>query len=378
MVAVSNSLDEHESLADEPRRPRRRRWVLVVVLLLVIAAGGAGWAAWRFYLQPPEPQADDSTKTTAIAKVERTTLEEHTQVSGNLAYEGSYNVVNQNSGVLTTLPSVGQVIKSGQVVYRVDNKPVILLQGKALPAYRNLSRGVKGPDVKQLNAALVALNYHRDYGPKATSDYFGNSTREAVKRLQDALGVTEDGQLSLGEVVFLPTDQLRVTKVNGTYGGAAPQGQALIEGTSMRRVVTVAMDASLAATVKAGDPAVVTLPTGDVPAVVKSVGRVANTTEKATTIPVHVRLKDEKAAGDLDAAGVQVVVTSGKKEDVLAVPVTALLAKAGGGYDVEVVDADGTHRLAPVKIGMIDGEAGMVEVSGSVLAEGQNVVVPAS
>lgn len=332
---------------------------------------------WKFGGEPVEPQADNGPST-SIATVKRQTLEEHTQVDGQLGYEGSYKVVNQSSGILTKLPSVGTVIKSGQAMYRVDNKPVILLRGKALPAYRSLSEGVSGPDVKQLNAALVALGYASEYGPKATSNYFGESTKYAVERLQDALAVTEDGRLALGEVVFLPTDQLRITKVNGTYGAAAPTGQTLLEATSMRRVVNVTMDASLAATVKAEDEAVVSMPTGDVPAVVRSVGRVATTTDSGTTIPVSIQLKDEKSAAGLDAATVEVVVTSGSKKNVLAVPVTALLAKSGGGYNLEVVDADGTHRLMPIKIGMIDGEAGMVEVSGSGLSEGQQVVVPAS
>lgn len=378
VVVVSEFLDEQESLVDSGGRPRRRRWVLTTVLLVVLVAAAGSWAVWKFGSKPAQPDADDTVTSTGLATVKRQTLEEHTQVDGRLGYEGSFQVVNQNRGILTSLPAVGQVIKSGQAMYRVDNKPVILLRGKALPAYRNLSEGLSGPDVKQLNAALVALGYAGDYGPKATSDYFGESTKYAVERLQDALSVTEDGRISLGEVVFLPTDQLRVTKVNGTYGAGAPSGQTLLEATSVRRIVNVAMDATLADTVKVGDKATVTLPSGDVPAVVSSIGRVATTTDTGTTIPVNVRLKDEKSAAGLDAASVEVVVTSGSKKNVLAAPVTALLAKSGGGYDVEVVDAEGTHHLQPVQIGMIDGEAGLVEVSGTGLAEGQQVVVPAS
>jgi peptidoglycan hydrolase-like protein with peptidoglycan-binding domain len=378
VVVVSDILDERESRAETGGRPRRRRWVLITVLLVAVVAGGGTWAVWRFGNRPAQPKADETASSTGIATVKRQTLDEHTQVDGRLGYEGVYQVVNQSHGILTNLPAVGQVLKSGRAMYRIDNKPVILLRGKSLPAYRDLSEGLSGPDVKQLNAALVALGYASEYGPKSTSDYFGESTRYAVERLQDALSVTEDGRLTLGEVVFLPTDQLRVTKVNGTYGASAPSGQTLLEATSVRRVVNVAMDATLADTVKAGDKATVSLPSGNVPAVVSSVGKVATTSGTTTTIPVNVRLKDEKSASGLDAASVEVVVTSGSKKNVLAVPVTALLAKSGGGYDVEVVDAGGAHHLQAVKIGLIDGEAGMVEVSGPGLSEGQQVVVPAS
>jgi hypothetical protein len=62
---------------------------------------------------------------------------------------------------------------------------------------------------------------------------------------------------------------------------------------------------------------------------------------------------------------------------VLAVPVNALVALAGGGYAVEEVDASGVHKLVAVSVGLFDDAAGMVQVSGSGLAAGQRVVVPA-
>jgi hypothetical protein len=60
------------------------------------------------------------------------------------------------------------------------------------------------------------------------------------------------------------------------------------------------------------------------------------------------------------------------------VPVNALLALASGGYAVEMVDADGTHRLVAVSVGLFDDAEGLVQVSGRGLAAGQRVVVPAS
>jgi len=59
------------------------------------------------------------------------------------------------------------------------------------------------------------------------------------------------------------------------------------------------------------------------------------------------------------------------------VPVNALLALSGGGYAVEVVNGDGTHHLVPVSLGCSTTRpAGAV--TGSGLAAGQHVVVPAS
>jgi hypothetical protein len=65
-------------------------------------------------------------------------------------------------------------------------------------------------------------------------------------------------------------------------------------------------------------------------------------------------------------------------DDALSVPVNALLALAGGGYAVEIVDADGIHHLAPVSLGLFDDADGLVQVSGAGLSAGQHIVVPST
>jgi hypothetical protein len=75
---------------------------------------------------------------------------------------------------------------------------------------------------------------------------------------------------------------------------------------------------------------------------------------------------------------VQVGVTTASVPNALVVPVTALLARSSGGYAVEVVAAGGANRLVPVSLGLFDDADGLVQVTGSGLAAGQNVVVPAT
>jgi hypothetical protein len=62
---------------------------------------------------------------------------------------------------------------------------------------------------------------------------------------------------------------------------------------------------------------------------------------------------------------------------VLLVPVTALLAKPGGGYQVRVLTGD-VGQLVDVRPGLYDDATGEVEVSGAGLAEGMTVEVPAT
>ncbi len=83
------------------------------------------------------------------------------------------------------------------------------------------------------------------------------------------------------------------------------------------------------------------------------------------------------AAGTLDQAPVTVNITTATEHNALVVPVGALLAKAPGGYEVEVVGPGNTRRYVPVTTGIFDDTRGLVQVTGA-LTPGQRVVVPAT
>jgi multidrug efflux pump subunit AcrA (membrane-fusion protein) len=159
----------------------------------------------------------------------------------------------------------------------------------------------------------------------------------------------------------------------------------VLAATSDRHVVTIPLDVSAQSEVKSGDTVSITLPDGaSTPGVVSSIGTVATTTSgqqgqgPATTIPVQVRLTDPGAAGTLDQAPVTVNITTGSSPGpVLAVPVTALVARSPGGYVVEVVGPGNTRRWVPVTPGIYDGANGLVQVTGA-LTPGQRVVVAGS
>jgi hypothetical protein len=73
---------------------------------------------------------------------------------------------------------------------------------------------------------------------------------------------------------------------------------------------------------------------------------------------------------------VRVGITTATVRGALVVPVTALLARSGGGYAVEIVGAGARNHLVPVSLGLFDDAEGLVQVTGSGLAAGQGVVVP--
>jgi hypothetical protein len=88
-----------------------------------------------------------------------------------------------------------------------------------------------------------------------------------------------------------------------------------------------------------------------------------------------VRLTRPDTAGHLDQAPVSVNIISAQARDVLAVPVSALVALAGGGYAVDVLQSAAVHLVA-VQTGLFAQT--LVQVSGAGLAAGLRVEVPSS
>jgi peptidoglycan hydrolase-like protein with peptidoglycan-binding domain len=365
--------------------------VLAVLAIIVLSSGGSSSAA--------------SGDAPATAKVERGRLALQVSATGTLTYEAQadgspYTVVNQATGVLTGLPRVGDVIKCGRALYRVEGHPVALLCGNT-PIYRTLSEGTKGWDVKELNRNLADLGY-ADSAELDPSGYFGSETRFALKELKGDLGLARTGTLGPEQALALP-GPLRISSVAGTLGSPAQPGAPIAAATSTARLVEVDLDPPQAEGVKVGDHASITLPNNrTTPGVVARVGTVVveNRSDSASssgfgsgsssgsgssggsgsatpTVPVFIKLKRVGDARGIQEAPVQVSIITGRIRNALSVPVTALLARPGG-YAVETVDTGGERRLLTVDLGAFDHATGLVQVSGPGLRAGQRVVVPAS
>jgi len=351
----------------------------VIGLVVVLAVAGVALAVTKPFAAggPSRPGVVDNADPTGLQAVARQDLSEQTQVSATLGFAGSYSVVNQAQGTVTELPAVGQVVSQGQVFYQVSGAAVVLLYGTT-PAYRALSEDMTGSDVAELNADLVALGYVTSAEIPSGTDDFTYWTKVGVEKLQGALGVTENGTLAPGQAVFEPT-AVRVTTISATLGAPAQAGQPELTVTSTARQVSIALNADQQSEVAVGDKVTITLPNNQTtPGVISSVGTVAAAGQNggSPTITVLVNPTDPAATGTWDQAPVNVTITTGSVTNALVVPVDALLAQADGGYAVEVVGTDGIHRMVPVSLGLFDDADGLVQVTGTSLAVGQQVVVP--
>jgi len=359
---------------------RRPGWFrsMAAGAVVVLAVGGV-LVAWRAGVFSPAATsgAGPGAAAPSTQPVVRANLSEQTSVDGTLGYAGSYTVTGAGSGTLTWLPSVGQVIRQGQVLYRTDlTDPVVLLYG-SVPDWRVLDEGATGADVTQLNHDLVNLGYADRANISALGwDYYSWQTQAGVQALQSAAGISSpSGVLAARSVVFEP-GAIRVTSLLGSLGN--PAAGPLLSGTSDQHVVSIALTTSDESEVAVGDAVSITLPDGaSTPGKISSVGTVASGSGSSATVPVTVTLTDPLAAGSLDQAPVTVGITAQSVSNVLAVPVDALLAQSSGAYAVEVTGPDNTRRLVPVTAGLFDDSSSLVQVTGN-LTPGQRVVVPAT
>lgn len=241
------------------------------------------------------------------------------------------------------------------------------------PLTRELSvRAEPGEDIRQLEENLVALGY----GDGLTvDDTYDEATAEAVARWEADLGNEADGIVQAGQVEVVP-EGATVGDVHVEPGEQVAYGRPLLDLLATRRVVTAQLPVGHADLLAEGDSVEVELPDGTtVAGVVTEISTVARVEEGSgdTVLDVTIALEAFESELELSAAPVDVNVVSNAAEDVLAAPVSALVALAEGGYALEVVNPDGTTHLVRVETG--EYADSRVEVSGDGLDEGTEVVV---
>ncbi|AGZ38512.1 HlyD family efflux transporter periplasmic adaptor subunit [Actinoplanes friuliensis] len=352
-----------------------RRVLLATGAVVALAAAGALIVTQRGTDTTTPSGTGAATGTAKVAKRDLAVTED---VKGDLGYADKRDLTAHRSGVVTYLPAEAAVVKQGKKLYSVDLEPTVLLTGK-IPAYRRLSTASPdGADIEQLEKALVALGYGDDL---TVDDNFTAATADAVENWEEDLKRAEpDGTVELGDVVFAP-GPLRVSSRAVSVGTQVQITSPVVTVSSTSKVAEVDLEVDKSDLVAAQDAVTVSLPDGkETPGKVTSVGTDAQTSaadpDADPTVLMVVALTRPADAKNYDSGSVTVTIEQSRDDNVLAVPVTALLALAEGGYAVQVVDpARPTgYRLVGVETGTItDAYAG---ISGAGVQEGLEVVVP--
>lgn len=229
---------------------------------------------------------------------------------------------------------------------------------------------LSGPDVLQLEQSLKNLGY--DSG--LVDGTYDVSTARAVIEWTGVEGHREDGRIPVGSVIFRPSG-LRTADVLATVGTSVGPTTPVLNAADLETIVRMDLPAEDQELVSVGTAVVIELPDqSETSGVITFISGVAISSGQGApaTFEVEIALDDASVAGDLDEAPVDVKIVTDSVEDVKAVPVSALLALAEGGYAVEVVDGEST-RLVAVEPGFFAD--GRVEIVGAV-EPGDVVVTP--
>ncbi len=369
-----------------PRLTRRR--VLVGAGVLVV--GGVTAAVLSGTGGDDAGDGDIADAPTTLASVEARDLVVADTYAGQLGYGEARDHVTDRAGVVTTVAATGSTVDVGGSLFSVDFEPTVVLRG-AVPAYRALDVDANdGPDIAQLEQALVDLGHGgTGSGAVTVDEHFDADTAAAVERWEDALGrAAPDGRVELGDLAFA-AGPVRVGTISADVGTRVQEGSTVLQATPTDHVVTVDLDASRSNELEPGTKVGLTMPDGaETTGTVATIGTEADASEDqqegglvpggsgGPTVPVTITLDDPAAAAAFDTGAVDVAIERSREDGATAVPVLALLALAEGGYAVQLPGAaDAPGRLVGVEIGTYAD--GWVGVTGDGIEPGVEVVVPA-
>jgi HlyD family secretion protein len=164
-----------------------------------------------------------------------------------------------------------------------------------------------------------------------------------------------------------------------TPGEAVNPGTQVLTVGSAAPVVTTNLEPFQLSLLSVGDPVIIRLANGaDTPGTVVSVGQEGAPVSQdqpggTMTVPAIVSLTRPGDAADLAGSSATITAVTETSKNVLAVPVTALLA-VPGGYVVEAGHR-GRIRAVSVTPGLFDGITGLVEVRATGIQAGDRVIV---
>jgi peptidoglycan hydrolase-like protein with peptidoglycan-binding domain len=202
------------------RLPRRLFTTAVAVLTAVGLLAG-GWWAGRTALQPPrDPLVAEQPVT---APVQDGTVGRSLTLTATATWPTVGSVLAYRGGIVTAADPGDGVVEAGESLLRIDLTPVVVAVG-AVPAFRDLARGAKGPDVQQLQAFLADAGFD----PRDRDGIFAGGTQQAVRAWQRAQGQQVTGAVPLGTLVFLPALPAHV-RLSARVGDPVTTGDTLAE-----------------------------------------------------------------------------------------------------------------------------------------------------
>ncbi len=168
-----------------------RKYKLALSLSGVVLLAVVSWIAGSKIQSPAEAAARTAPPSPSpiLVPVENRVLSSDVITRGTARFGLPQSIslapsaLKAEAGVITTLPRRGAQLEEGDVLLTASGRPVFLLQGD-IPTYRDLTAGLSGEDVRQLEDALKRLKF--DPGP--VDGTFDEKTSAAVADMYAAAG----------------------------------------------------------------------------------------------------------------------------------------------------------------------------------------------
>lgn len=382
----------------------RRQTLVLLMLAAVLVSSSATWFASEQIRSPAEAAARTAAPNPSpiLVPVRKQVLQTRVVTRGTAHFGSPQDLAVASSGlktgpqVVTTLPSTGTRVSTGDVLLTISGRPVFLLEG-AQPSYRDLGPGIQGADVRQLEMALRRAGLD----PGMVDGLYDNGTALAVTKLYRRHGAepmvatgtdlanarpleaelvagarAEGGvQLPADEVVFVPDTPLRVTELRADVGDA-PTG-ALVTVTDSVVVIDGLLPVERAGLVEEGARVVI-----DEPALgISATGRVKRVADRAGTegadgFHVFFEIDVHRPPAALVGTSVRLTIpVRSTRTAQLTVPLSAVSQGPDGGSRVEVAQDGSRSTFVPVRPGLsADGYVTVTPPEGG-LSAGDRVVI---
>ena len=180
-----------------------------LIFITALAYGG-----YYFGTQNTEDNTSSKTLELTTISIQKGDLAKKEEYNGTLRQTDKKILNSPTNGVVTFLPKEGSVVNFGEVLFIIDNKPVILLQGST-PFYRTLDlNSDPGVDILQVEEALVYLGYaDSTFVP---DEVFDEQTSKMLNTLYIDYGIDTKSEITPTEQVLINQKQDEIELLENT------------------------------------------------------------------------------------------------------------------------------------------------------------------
>ena len=180
-----------------------------LIFIAALAYGG-----YYFGTQNTEDNTSSKTLELTTVSIQKGDLAKKEEYNGTLRQTDKKILNSPTNGVVTFLPKEGSIVNFGEVLFIIDNKPVILLQGNT-PFYRTLDlNSDPGVDIKQVEEALVSLGYaDSTFVP---DEVFDEQTSKMLNTLYIDYGIDTKSEITPTEQVLINQKQDEIELLENT------------------------------------------------------------------------------------------------------------------------------------------------------------------